>query len=70
MYIHNNRKYWIKTETWNQLQSILIRFNVGVFKEMFKGKKDVVFNVIWVIKLLIIKLFLELLNQFSLSQGI
>lgn len=27
---------------------------------MFKGKKDVVFNVIWGIKLLIIKLFLEL----------
>lgn len=52
------------------MQSILTRFNVGVFKEMFKGKKDVVFNVISVIKVLIIKLFLELLNRVSLLQGI
>lgn len=60
----------MRTERWNQLQSVFTRFNVGVFKEMFKDKKDVVFNVISGIKLLIIKLFLELLNQFSLSQGI
>lgn len=52
------------------MQSILTRFNVGVFREMFKDKKDVLFNVISGIKLLIIKLFLELLNWFSLSQGI
>lgn len=57
----------MRTERWNQLQSVLTRFNVGVFKEMFKDKNDIVFNVISGIKLLIIKLFLELLNQFSLS---
>lgn len=41
-----------------------------MFLKRCSKNKDVGFNVAWVMKSLVIKLFFEVLNWFSLSRGI